>query len=81
MVRWIIHGQGYGVHPFITQLPSLGDFKPMPDIELGDIGLTMGLNSTDNGYAIFTGVHMREHVNALRQCFEGWLVHQIVQLQ
>jgi len=40
------------VHPFIIQLRSLEDYKPLPGIELGDIGPKMNSNLTDNGYAI-----------------------------
>ena len=58
IARLIIRGQDYGVHPFITQLRSLDDFKPMPGIELGDIGLKMGLNVADNGYAVFNRVRI-----------------------
>ncbi|KAF8572729.1 acyl-CoA oxidase [Ramaria rubella] len=61
MARLIIHGRDYGVHPFMTQLRSLEDWSPLKGIELGDIGLTMGLNSIDNGYAIFTHVRIPRH--------------------
>jgi acyl-CoA oxidase len=54
----MIHGKDYGVHPFMTQLRSLDDFRPLPGIELGDIGPTMGLNGTDNGYAIFNHIRI-----------------------
>ncbi|KAG6864995.1 hypothetical protein C0991_005730, partial [Blastosporella zonata] len=63
MARLIIGDTDYGVHPFMVQLRSLGDFRPMPGIELGDIGATMGLNSTDNGYAVFNQVRIpRQHM-------------------
>ncbi|KAE8446818.1 hypothetical protein EG329_011595 [Mollisiaceae sp. DMI_Dod_QoI] len=58
MARLIIDGEGYGVHPFIVQLRSLEDFKPMPGIETGDIGLKISYNGTDNGYAIFDHVRI-----------------------
>jgi alkylation response protein AidB-like acyl-CoA dehydrogenase len=38
MARLIIHGKDHGVHAFMVQLRSLKDFKPVPGIELGDIG-------------------------------------------
>jgi acyl-CoA oxidase len=38
MARMIIDGKDLGVHAFIVQIRSLADFKPMPGIELGDIG-------------------------------------------
>ncbi|KAG6830449.1 hypothetical protein H0H87_008087 [Tephrocybe sp. NHM501043] len=63
MARLLTGGQDYGVHPFMVQLRSLGDFRPLPGIELGDIGSTMGLNSTDNGYAVFNHVRIpRQHM-------------------
>ncbi|KAJ7496419.1 acyl-CoA dehydrogenase/oxidase [Mycena latifolia] len=54
MARLIIGRRDYGVHPFIAQLRSLEDYTPLPGIELGDIGLKMGHNTNDNGYAVFT---------------------------
>ncbi|KAF8889619.1 acyl-CoA dehydrogenase/oxidase [Infundibulicybe gibba] len=53
MARLIARGTDHGVHPFMVQLRSLDDYRPLPGIELGDVGLKMGLNGTDNGYAIF----------------------------
>ncbi len=38
MARMIIDGKDLGIHAFVLQLRSLDDFKPMPGIELGDIG-------------------------------------------
>jgi acyl-CoA oxidase len=38
MARMIIDGKDLGVHAFMLQLRSLEDFKPMPGIELGDVG-------------------------------------------
>ncbi|KAF9004041.1 hypothetical protein BDQ17DRAFT_1325909 [Cyathus striatus] len=58
MARLIIHGKDYGIHPFMVQLRSLSDFTPVPGIELGDIGLKLGLNGIDNGYAIFNNVRI-----------------------
>ncbi|KAJ7146884.1 acyl-CoA dehydrogenase/oxidase [Mycena epipterygia] len=54
MARLVIGARDYGVHPFIAQLRSLDDYIPLPGVELGDIGLKLGHNSNDNGYAIFT---------------------------
>ncbi|KAF9010074.1 hypothetical protein BDQ17DRAFT_998503 [Cyathus striatus] len=58
MARLIIRGKDYGIHPFMVQLRSLEDFKPMQGVELGDIGLKLGLNTVDNGYAIFDNVRI-----------------------
>ncbi len=38
MARMIIDGKDHGVKPFMVQIRSLDDFKPLPGIELGDIG-------------------------------------------
>jgi acyl-CoA oxidase len=38
MARLIIGGKDHGVHAFMVQLRSLKDFKPVPGVELGDIG-------------------------------------------
>ncbi|KAJ7648113.1 hypothetical protein FB45DRAFT_823261 [Roridomyces roridus] len=57
MARLVIKSEDYGVHPFIVQLRSLEDYTPLPGVELGDIGLKLGHNTNDNGYAFFT--HLR----------------------
>jgi acyl-CoA oxidase len=41
MARMIIDGEDHGVHAFIIQLRSMEDFKPIPGIELGDIGYAL----------------------------------------
>lgn len=38
MARLIVDGKDLGVHAFMVQLRSLGDFKSQPGVELGDIG-------------------------------------------
>lgn len=42
----------------MVQLRNLDDYSLMPGIETGDIGVKMGLNSTDMGYAVFTNVRI-----------------------
>ncbi|KAJ7612038.1 acyl-CoA dehydrogenase/oxidase [Mycena polygramma] len=65
MARLVVGGTDHGVHPFIVQLRSLDDYAPLPGIELGDIGLKLGHNSSDNGYAVFTHVRIpRAHLLA-----------------
>ncbi|KAL8826624.1 MAG: hypothetical protein Q9191_003688 [Dirinaria sp. TL-2023a] len=58
MAKLITGGKNYGVHPFMVQLRSLEDYKTLPGIETGDIGLRMGFNSTDMGYATFNQVRI-----------------------
>jgi acyl-CoA oxidase len=38
MARLIINDQDYGIHPFMVQIRSLVDYKPVECVELGDIG-------------------------------------------
>ena len=38
MARLIIDAQDHGVHPFMVQLRSMEDHKPVSGVELGDIG-------------------------------------------
>jgi acyl-CoA oxidase len=38
MARLILRGKDLGIHPFMVQTRSLDDYKPMPGVELGDIG-------------------------------------------
>lgn len=64
----IIDGKDLGVHAFIVQIRSLADFKPMSGIELGDIGLKMSYNGTDNGYAIFNHVRIPRTNLFMRHC-------------
>ena len=50
----MIDGNSYGVHPFLVQIRSLDDHKPLPGVEVGDIGTKLGYNTMDNGYLSFT---------------------------
>jgi hypothetical protein len=38
MARLFLHGKDYGPHPFILQLRCLQTHRPLPGVELGDIG-------------------------------------------
>ncbi|KAI9701798.1 MAG: hypothetical protein M1836_001142 [Candelina mexicana] len=63
MAQLIIGQQAHGLHPFIVQLRSLEDHRPVKGIELGDIGLKAGYNGADNGYATFNHVRIpRTHM-------------------
>ena len=53
MAQLVIDGKHYGVHAFFVQLRSLEDHKPLPGIEIGDIGPKMGYQAVDNGYLRF----------------------------
>jgi alkylation response protein AidB-like acyl-CoA dehydrogenase len=54
----ILKGRNYGPHPFMVQLRSLVDHRPLPHITLGDLGPKQGYNSMDNGYALFDRVRI-----------------------
>ncbi|XP_048740597.2 peroxisomal acyl-coenzyme A oxidase 1-like isoform X2 [Ostrea edulis] len=54
----IIDGKKYGMHPFLTQLRSLEDHKPLPGIGVGDIGPKLSMNHVDNGYLILNNVRI-----------------------
>jgi len=51
----IIKGKSFGVHAFIVQIRD-SNMKPMPGVEVGDIGPKIGFHSKDNGYLILNNV-------------------------
>ncbi|KAG1691606.1 hypothetical protein DVH05_026769 [Phytophthora capsici] len=53
-----IDGEHKGVQAFIVPLRSLKDHKPLPGVDVGDIGPKVGFNSLDNGYAVFHNVRI-----------------------
>ena len=53
MARLILKGKDYGVHAFMVQIRSLQDHRPLPGIEVGDIGPKFGYNTNDNGFLRF----------------------------
>ncbi|NWU63567.1 ACOX2 oxidase, partial [Pterocles burchelli] len=53
-----IHGQCYGVHPFIVQIRSLRDHSLCPGVTAGDIGPKMSFEHTDNGYLLLQNVRV-----------------------
>eukprot|EP00029_Vermamoeba_vermiformis_P011317 TRINITY_DN618_c0_g1_i1.p1 TRINITY_DN618_c0_g1~~TRINITY_DN618_c0_g1_i1.p1 ORF type:complete len:664 (-),score=192.51 TRINITY_DN618_c0_g1_i1:1215-3020(-) len=46
----IIDGKRYSPQPFLVQIRSREDHKPLRGIEVGDIGPKIGFNTTDNGF-------------------------------
>ena len=50
MARLIVNGSEHGIAPFIVQIRSLEDHKPLAGVTLGDIGPKYGFNSVDNGF-------------------------------
>jgi acyl-CoA oxidase len=49
----IIDGKEYGVHAFMMQIRD-ENHKPLPGIELGDLGTKIGDNANDTGYMLLT---------------------------
>ena len=61
--RLKIDDNDYGVFPFMVQVRSLVDHKPMPGIEVGDCGTKIGFNTVDNGWVSFNQVRIpRTHL-------------------
>lgn len=54
----IIDGKSYGPHPFMVQIRSLEDHKPLKGITVGDIGPKFGFNAADNGFIRFNHVRI-----------------------
>lgn len=45
--RLLVHGQDLGIHNFMVQIRDLQTHKPMPGVEVGDIGPKIGYNNQD----------------------------------
>ena len=62
MAQLVIGKREYGPHAFMVQLREIETGRPFPGIELGDVGLKMSYNRTDNGIVRFN------HVRVPRDC-------------
>ena len=51
--RCIVDESDYGVQPFICQIRDTDTHRPLPGIEVGDVGEKIGYNSVDNGFLSF----------------------------
>ncbi|KAI8497361.1 Peroxisomal acyl-coenzyme A oxidase 1 [Branchiostoma belcheri] len=58
MAQLYIHGKSYGVHPFMLQIRSLEDHKPLPGVTVGDIGPKFGYDFMDNGFLALNNVRI-----------------------
>lgn len=56
--KLIVSQKDYGPHLFIVQVRSLEDHKPMPGVQVGDIGAKFGMAKSDNGWVRFDNVHI-----------------------
>ncbi len=52
----IIDGKRHGVQSFLVPLRDLDTHRPIPGVEVGDIGPKFGFAAKDNGYCIFKNV-------------------------
>lgn len=51
--RLIIEGNDYGVQPFFCRVRDHSSHRPLPGVEIGDIGPKLGYNGKDNGFIRF----------------------------
>ena len=51
----IVKGKNYGIHCFVVPIRDK-DHKPLPGVEVGDIGPKMGYNCKDNGYLMMKNI-------------------------
>jgi len=56
--RLIVGEKDFGVHSFVVQIRDLKTHKPMPGVTIGDCGVKLGLNGTDNGFLRFDKVRI-----------------------
>lgn len=60
-------GKSHGLHMFMVQLRG-ADLKPLPGVELGDVGAMLGENDATIGYARFSNLRIpRRHLLERRQ--------------
>ncbi|OMJ25195.1 Peroxisomal acyl-coenzyme A oxidase 1 [Smittium culicis] len=50
MAQVFVKGKHIGLFPIIVPIRSLVDHKPLPGVNVGDIGPKMGYNTMDNGF-------------------------------
>ncbi|XP_052765412.1 peroxisomal acyl-coenzyme A oxidase 1-like [Mya arenaria] len=66
MAQLNTQGKNMGIHAFVVQIRSLHDHKPMPGVQLGDIGNKLGFNGMDNGYLIFNNYRVPRDAMLMR---------------
>jgi hypothetical protein len=64
MAQLILDGKIHGPHAFIVQIRDLKTHMPLPGVTVGDVGPKFGLNTLDNGFALFDHVRI-PHENML----------------
>lgn len=68
MAQLYTQGKCHGIHPFIVQIRSLEDHKPLPGVTLGDIGPKMALNVIDNGFLYVDHVRIPHNHLLMKHC-------------
>jgi len=66
MARLITNGRDYGPHGFVMQIRDMETHRPLPGIEVGDIGPKLGFNSVDNGWMRFDHVRIPRDAMLMR---------------
>jgi acyl-CoA oxidase len=52
----IINGKKHGLHAFLVPIRDPTTFKPLPGVEVGDIGPKQGFSTKDNGYVLISNM-------------------------
>ncbi|OMJ24811.1 Peroxisomal acyl-coenzyme A oxidase 1 [Smittium culicis] len=58
MAQLYVKGKHIGLFPIIVPLRSMVDHKPLPGVNVGDIGPKLGFNTMDNGFLNFDKVRV-----------------------
>ncbi|CAH0405622.1 unnamed protein product [Chilo suppressalis] len=63
MAQLYTKGQCHGIHPFVVQLRDENTHMPLPGVKVGEIGVKLGMNGTNNGFLGFDHVRIpRDHM-------------------
>lgn len=55
--RLLVDNEFQGVYPFLVQIRDK-DHKPLPGVEVGDIGPKFGFITKDNGYLLLSNIRI-----------------------
>jgi acyl-CoA oxidase len=58
--------QDHGPHGFVVQIRDMETHKPLPGVEVGDIGPKFGYNGVDNGFLRFDHVRIPRDAMLMR---------------
>ena len=54
----IINNKNYGLHTFLVPIRDPKTYKPLPGVEVGDVGPKQGFNTKDNGYCLISNMRI-----------------------